>query len=208
VQKKVVDPVISLLPPAIQFKLRFATRNELKTVSNDDTHVFSTNKTWVDVVKLLDPSIRRYCVDMNCYEQLPYNIRAPISSARANEPKETSTTTLPQEHAESSSKIMNLVRLSYSNGLKDIAVTIDSVWTYKAIIPPPEPEPIPDQELPSSQKGKSTQKSLQQYTAYQGDQGVFWIELKSYWACDRPLHCKIKARQGIACWVNKGRDYG
>lgn len=206
IQKTAVKPVVSLPPPAIKFKLHFTTRWELKPVSNDDTHLFDTNTSWIEVMKLMDKPIHDYCRSNGIYNQMPYKIRAIITSSRANRAsKETSIITLEHASAKPWGRVVDLARLNYSNGIKDISITIDSVWT-PAGLEPPEPEPVPKLE-PSSQRGKRTQRSLLQSAEYQETRGLFWNDVKTFWICDQPMHCKVKARNGIACWIHHGRHY-
>jgi hypothetical protein len=66
---------------------------------------------------------------------MPYRIKALVTSARPSRLKETNTITLEHARAEPWSKVIDLVHLTYSNGLKDISIVIDSVWTPAGIEP-------------------------------------------------------------------------
>ncbi|KAG9640872.1 hypothetical protein KCV03_g10210, partial [Aureobasidium melanogenum] len=176
-----------------------------KTLSNDDTLVRDSNTSWTEVMEQMDAPIHKYCAVNNITDYMPYKIRAITASARASCAKEVSSITLEHANPEPWDQVLDLLQLNYTNGYKDITITIDSEWTVGGRAPP-SPEPVPDTTLgPSCQQDKRTQRSIAQSAAYQENRGVFWNEIETFWNCQRPLHCPIKARHGIACWVHKGR---
>ncbi|KAI5235057.1 hypothetical protein E4T43_09512 [Aureobasidium subglaciale] len=61
--------------------------------------------------------------------------------------------------------------------MKDIHVTINSTWTIEGRRPP-TPEPVPEQETPSSslRKGRRNERSEQASADYQETRGIFWNE--------------------------------
>jgi hypothetical protein len=212
IQKRAIVPAVSSLPPPVKYKLHFATRWEHQILSDDDTKVFDTHTSWIEVMKLMDEPIHKYCRSNHIYNQIPYKIKAIITSARASRgSKENSTITLEHARAEPWCQVMDLVRLNYSNGLKDISIVIDSIWTPAGLEPPELPPittPIIEPEAAStSRTGKRTEKSIMSSSKYQEARGVFWNEIIAFWACPSPINCKVKARLGIACWVHKGRHY-
>ncbi|THY15600.1 hypothetical protein D6D01_07865 [Aureobasidium pullulans] len=208
--RKAVEVIIPPSPPPIKYKLTYVTRWDLQTLSNDDTTVPDTNTSWIEVMKGMDLPIHTFCRANGIYNQMPYKIKALISSARPSRPKETNTITLEHARAEPWSKVIDLVHLNYSNGFKDISIVIDSVWT-PAGIEPLQPQPAattdePDTAL-TSRTGRRTERSALASSKYQEARGLFWNEVISFWTCPSPLTCKVKARLGIACWVRKGRHY-
>ncbi|KAI4845952.1 hypothetical protein E4T44_05334 [Aureobasidium sp. EXF-8845] len=208
--KKAAEVIIPPSPPPIKYKLTYVTRWELQTLSNDDTTVFDTNTSWIEVMKGMDLPIHTFCRANGIYNQMPYKIKALVTSARPSRPKETNTITLEHARAEPRSKVIDLVHLNYSNGLKDISIVINSVWT-PAGIEPLQPQPAATITEPesaaTSRTGKRTERSLLATSEYQEARGLFWNEVISFWTCPSPLTCKVKARLGIACWVRKGRYY-
>jgi len=157
-------------------------------------------------MKLMDAPIHTFCASNNITGYLPYKIRAITTSTRSSRPKEVSAITLQHGSAEPWSRVLELIELNYSNGTKEHVVIIDSDWTNDGRAPPSVE--VSTQEPDASQsQGKRTQRSINQFASYQADRGVFWNDIKSYWVCNDPLHCKVKARNGIACWIHKARHY-
>jgi hypothetical protein len=79
-------------------------------------------------MKLMDEPVHKYCRSNHIYNQIPYKIKAIITLARASWGlKENSTITFKHARAELWCQVMDLVRLNYSNGLKDISIVIDSI---------------------------------------------------------------------------------
>lgn len=143
------------------------TRWNHQIVSNDDTLVFDTNTSWIEVIKLMDQPINVLCRSNNITNQMPYKIRALISSARATRgPKETSSITLEHGRAQPWSQVIDLVCLNASDGHKDFSITINSVWT-PAGLQPPEPELAAKPEASStSRTGRRTKRSLLSTSKY------------------------------------------
>lgn len=158
----------------------------------------------------MDLPIHTFCRANGIYNQMPYKIKALISSGRPSRPKETNTITLEHARAEPWSKIIDLVHFNYSNGFEDISIVIDSVWT-QAGIEPLQPQLAAATDEPdaasTSRTGKRTERSALASSKYQEARGLFWNEVIFFWTCPSPLTCKVKARLGIACWVRKGRHY-
>jgi hypothetical protein len=209
VQNTVVEKSISPEPDKIKYKLRFETRWMNKKLSEDDTRIYDTSTNWIEVMKHIDEPIYTFCAANNISGFSPYKIRAITTSTKSARTVEVSVITLLHGNAEPWGRVIELIQHNHSNGYKDISVVVDSDWTIGGKEPPlPEPPIVDELEtILSSQKAKRTQKSLAQSASYQEDRGLFWNDVRNYWACNDLLHCQVKARHGIACWIHKGRHY-
>jgi hypothetical protein len=209
VQIPVVEKSISPELDRIKYKLRFETRWMNKKVSEDDTRIYDTSTNWIEVMKRMDEPIHTFCATNNITDYMPYKIRAITTSNKSARAIEVSAITLRHADAEPWGRAIELIQHNYSNGYKDNIVVVDSDWTIGGREPPSLEPPVVDEldTATSSQRGKRTQKSIAQSASYQDDRGIFWNEVKAYWVCNDPMHCKVKARHGIACWIHKGRHY-
>ncbi|KAI4797845.1 hypothetical protein E4T44_11889 [Aureobasidium sp. EXF-8845] len=209
VQIPVVEKSISPELDIIKYKLRFETRWMNKKVSEDDTRIYDTSTNWIEVMKRMDEPIHTFCATNNITDYMPHRIRAITTSNKSARAIEVSAITLRHADAEPWGRVIELIQHNYSNGYKDNIVVVDSDWTIGGREPPSLKPPAVEEldTATSSQRVKRTQKSIAQSASYQDDRGIFWNEVKAYWVCNDPKHCKVKARHGIACWINKGRHY-
>jgi hypothetical protein len=71
--KKTVEAIIPPSPPPIKYKLIYVTRWELQALSNDDTTVFDTNTSWIEVMKGMDLPIHTFCRCQGAQSEITIN---------------------------------------------------------------------------------------------------------------------------------------
>ena len=144
----------------------------------------------------------------------PWRIRAQITSTGARGIRQTETVTLTRVEGggERWEKAMDLVRFNGRCGMKELSVTIESIWTIDGREPAPEEPPsyeasAPPTSTPSSKRARRSERSEQQTDNYMNERALFWDSITQYWKCSDPLRCHISARYGLACFVHHGRHY-
>ena len=111
---------------------------------------------------------------------------------------------------------MDLVRFNSQSGMKELSVTIESIWTpggsepvaelppaYEASASQPQPQP----QSSSQNRHRRSERSEAQTNRYMDDRALFWSSIQDYWNCKDPLRCPIKARHGLACFISHGCHY-
>jgi hypothetical protein len=96
--------------------------------------------------------------------------------------------------------------------MKELSVTIESIWTIDGREPAPEEPPSYEASAsptstPSSIRARRSERSEQQTDNYTNEKALFWDGITQYWKCSGPLRCHILACYGLACIVHHGRHY-
>ena len=108
----------------------------LRSLSNDDVIVRDTATPWMEVLKMMDERVVRFCNSNGINDYMPYRIRALTVSTPSRGPKEESCSTLERLDPSRWQGVLDLVPLNHSISMKDIYITIDSTWTIEGREPP------------------------------------------------------------------------
>ncbi|KAH0032630.1 hypothetical protein KCU78_g2593, partial [Aureobasidium melanogenum] len=180
------SPIVAIVP----FKLLYDTRWNHEKLSDADTTVASTNKPWLE------------------------KVRAIIASTGARGIRQTEVVTLMREEegTERWKKAMDLVRFNSQSGMKELSVTIESIWTPDgsepaAELPPAYEASTPQPQQSSQNRHRRSERSEAATNQYMDERALFWSSIQDYWNCKDPLRCPIKARHGLACFVSHGCHY-
>ena len=203
-------------PIPIAFKLQFDSRWGHRKVSDDDTSLANTDKLWVEAMKEMDETTVPWLEGQNIALFYPWKIRAILTSTGARGLRQNEVVTLArlEEAYDRWQKVIDLIKHNATAGMKDLSVTIESIWTADGAEPLPEQPPTYEDTTsattpaPSSQTPRRrSERSTQQTTSYFEERALFWDRITQYWACPTPNRCEIAARRGLACFVHKGRHY-
>jgi hypothetical protein len=214
-----VRPMLSVVPVPlfpIAFKLQFHSRWGHRKISDDDTSLANTTKLWAEVLKEMDETVIPVLEGRNIALFYPWKIRAMITSTGARGLRQNEVVTLArlEEAFDNWQKVINLIKHNSTAGMKDLSVTIESIWTADGREPVPEQPPAYEVttaiEPPSSSAQtprRRSERSQQQATSHFEERALFWDRITQHWACPTPNRCEIAARRGLACFVHKGRHY-
>jgi hypothetical protein len=80
---------------------------------------------------------------------------------------------------------MDLVRFNGRSGMKELSVTIESIWTIDSREPAPEEPPsyeasTPPTSTPSSIRARRSERSEQQTNNYMNERALFWDSITQY----------------------------
>ncbi|KAH0031494.1 hypothetical protein KCU78_g2804, partial [Aureobasidium melanogenum] len=208
------SPVAIAPPVPISFKLQFDTRWGHQRISESDTSLADSNKPWAEALKEMDETVIPYLGGQGIALFYPWKIKALITSTGARGLRQTEAVVLARVEGggERWKKAMDLVQFSARSGMKDLSLTVESIWTPDG--KEPEPEAPPAYEAPtitpqSSQtcRNARSQRSIEQTTNFMSERAVFWHSIVEFWDCPTPLRCHIKLRRGLACFPYQGRHY-
>jgi len=144
----------------------------------------------------------------------PWKIKALIASTGARGLRQTEAVILARVEGggERWKKAMDLVQFNARSGMKDLSLTVVSIWTPDGREPEPEAPPAYEApattpQPPQSSRNARSQRSVEQTTNFMAERAVFWDSIVEFWNCPTPLRCHIKLRRGLACFPHKGRHY-
>jgi hypothetical protein len=197
----------------IPFKLQFDTRWIHQKFSDGDTSLADSDKPWAEALKEMDETIIPRLEAEGTYLFYPWRIRAQITSTGARGIRQTKAVTLTrvEDGGERCKKAMDLIRFNGRSGMKELSVTIESIWTTDGREPPLEEPPSYEASAPPtsthSARARRSERSELQTDNYMNERALFWDSITQYWKCSDPLRCRISARYGLACFVHHGRHY-
>jgi hypothetical protein len=146
----------------------------------------------------------------------PWKIRALITSTGARGLRQTEAVTLARLEGASQrwERTMDLVRFNARNGMKDLSIIIESIWTPDGNEPAPEAPPSYDAAAPTSvpnstptPRNRRSGRSQQQTTSYFDERALFWDAVTEHYIYRRPNHCHVNARRGLACLEHEGQHH-
>jgi hypothetical protein len=213
----IVRPIVavaSIAPVPIAFKLQFDSRWGHRKVSDDDTSLANTDKLWAETMKEMDETIVPWLEDQTIALFYPWKIRAILTSTGARGLRQNEVVTLAhlEEAYDRWQKVIDLIKHNSTAGMKDLSVTIESIWTANGREPLPEPPPTYEHTTSATTAATTTprrrsERSQQHTASYFEERALFWDRVTQYWACPTPNRCEIAARRGLACFIHKGRHY-
>ncbi|KAH0155238.1 hypothetical protein KCV03_g9461, partial [Aureobasidium melanogenum] len=208
------SPVAVAPPVPIPFKLQFDTRWGHRRISESDTSLADSNKTWAETLKEMDETVIPYLEGQGVALFYPWKIKALITSTGARGLRQTEAVILARVEGggERWKKAMDLVQFNARSGMKDLSLTVESIWTPDGREPEPEAPPAYEApattpQPPQSSRNARSQRSVEQTTNFMAERAVFWDSIVEFWNCPTPLRCHIKLRRGLACFPHKGRHY-
>jgi hypothetical protein len=206
------SPIVAIVP----FKLLYDTRWNYEKLSDADTTLASSNKPWLEVLQELNNTAIPVLEGRRIALFYTWKVRVTIASTGARGVRQTEVVTLlrEQEGAERWKKAMDLVRSNSQSSMKELSVTIESIWTPDGLGPaadlPPAYEastPQPQPQQSSQNRHRRSERSEAATNRHIDDRALFWSSIQDYWNCKGPLRCPIKARHGLACFISHGCHY-
>jgi hypothetical protein len=197
-------------PPPIAFKLQYSTFWCNDKVSEDNTFITDTTKDWNQARKQLDESLSPFLTRSRITTYFPYKIQAIITSTGARGLRTSEVIPLVRlEGHQEWQRVLDLIKFNATNNMKDISITIKSIWSSNGLEPAPEAPPayeIPASSQPTA-RSRASIRSAEQTESYYLQRALFWTAITQHWQCPDPNHCEIKARRGLSCFVYKGCHY-
>jgi hypothetical protein len=205
----VPTPAVVIVP----FKLQFDTRWNREILSDGDTSLADSNRPWAVVLKEMDETIIPRLEGRGTALFYPWKIRALITSTGARGLRQTGAVTLARTEGagERWERAMDLIRINARSGMKDLSIVVESIWTSDGNEPEPEAPPSYDAAaVPNSTptpRSRRSERSQQQTTSYFDERALFWDAITEHYICQRPNHCHVNARRGLACLEHEGQHY-
>lgn len=121
----------------VSFKLQFDTRWGHQKLSDGDTSITDSDKSWAETLKAMDETILPQLEGRGIHLFYPWRIRALITSTGARGLRGTEAVTLTRVEGggERWDKAMDLVCFNARNGMKDPSMVIESIWTTDGLEP-------------------------------------------------------------------------
>jgi hypothetical protein len=143
------SPIVAIVP----FKLLYDTRWNHEKLSDADTTLASSNKPWLEVFQELNNTAIPVLEGRRIALFYTWKVRAIIASTGARGVRQTEVVTLlrEEEGAERWKKAMDLVRFNSQSGMKELSVTIESIWTPNGLEPAAELPPAYEASTPQPQ---------------------------------------------------------